>query len=314
MLCNGFSHHFHSLVYCLLFLSQRIAQRNRKKYSAPKRFTIDENENMGNGCSKNIRRLNKSTVVPEQIAHSSKTIPVIPSTSSKSHFNKTSYEENLPSTSIIEPQPVQNPSKSNTIAVSSKSPEKLKYFANSSKASFLVATIDTNSIIFDKSESKTDLRESKPPISRSISIDSSSDKSTQSESKKFSTNIHRLFKSNQNLTQTNGKSDSNRNLSKLYHRLSGSVQTLFKGNLNNMRKRNFSASDTNLSVNKINDRCALSQQQLIDNDYCPSVFYNRKARKSCSERNIDKNQFMRWKNQLWMKFSRRKSQPSVRKS
>lgn len=327
---------------------------------------------MGNGCSKNLRRLNKSGAAPNHSSNSSGGGGGIgsPSPSSspkivtanpvneihKSHVTQNKINANNKS-NCIEIGPGEynksfNSGNSSRLQIASshhETPSTSKIgktdnnivrntFDGSSSSNFdsdafnLSSCIDTKSIIFDKIEIKSTT--ARPPyISRSISVDSSSDKSDEKnpDGKRFATaaaHLQRLFKSNQNLTTAtissptksptlkNDSSGGGGSLSfpKLYHRLSGSVQSLFANNLQNNRKRNLSASDTNL--NRINRRCSgLSQQQLIDNDYCPSVFYNRKARKSYSEKNLDKTQtFSRWRNQLWLKFSRKKSNPSARKS
>lgn len=279
---------------------------------------------MGNGCSKNIRRLNKNTVAPNHIASTS--TPIIANYvdpikyhSTQNLPTKSIHTEVTPSTSTpFNQQRIQNSTPRLELSNHTGKTDALNTQRSSnfdSEAFNLASCIDTKSIIFDKSETK--LR--KPPsFVRSASVDSASNKSVQSgEVNKFTAHLHRLFRSNQNLATTtpnptNKNESNNISLPKLYHRFSGSVQSLFNGNLNNNRKRNLSASDTNL--NRIN-RCAMSQQQLIDNDYCPSVLYNRKARKSYSEKNLDNTQtFSRWKNQLWLKFSRKKSDPSARKS
>lgn len=279
---------------------------------------------MGNGCSKNIRRLNKNSVSPNDVATTSALTNAIYAQPTKLHrtqnvTNKIGHNECIASTSTANARLSIAPrlsfdgktdaTRSTNSINATNSPSKFD-----SEAFNLDSCIDTQSIIFDKSE----VNREKPSYSRSLSVDSSSNKSVQSvEVNKFTAHLHRLFKSNQNLA-TNTKSttktdnDTNTTFPKLYHRFSGSVQSLFGGNLINNRKRNLSASDTNL--NRIN-RNVLSQQHLIDNDYCPSVFYNRKARKSTSEKQLDKTQtFSRLKNQLWLKFSRKKSDPSARKS
>lgn len=271
---------------------------------------------MGNGCTKNIRRLNKNTIAPNSEA---KTSPItITNHEESTKFpatpnvgNKSNRNESIPT---VAANHHSNTSRLETFDHIGRSDARLLNSSSNfdSDAFNLSSCIDTKSIIFDKSDSTT----VRPSFTRSVSVDSSSDKSVQSAGTKgFSTHLHRLFKSNQNLTSTSNttsKTENNRSLPKIYHRLSGSVQSLFSGNLNNNRKRNLSASDTNL--NRIN-QSALSQQQLIDNDYCPSVLYNRKERKSYSEKNLDKTQtFSRWKNQLWLKFSRKKPNPAARKS
>lgn len=281
---------------------------------------------MGNGCSKNIRRLNKNTVAPNHVIEPSTPILTNHTEPIKCQVIQTSVTRK-PNRIEIGPVGNQAFTKNRLETTSRLEPSNSigKTDARNSCSSSsnvdpdifnLSSCIDTQSIIFDKSEPKP----IKPLFKRSISVDSSSDKSSDKsgEVKRFSISIHRLFRSNQNLTATTSNpvsktAENQKNFPKLYHRLSGSVQSLFTGNLNNNRKRHLSASDTNL--NRINPRCGLTQQQLIDNDYCPSVLYNRKARKSYSEKNLDKTQtFSRWKDQLWLKFSRKKSNPSARKS
>lgn len=318
---------------------------------------------MGNGCSKNLRRLNKSGVAPNDSDSGSPSSlsPKIVTANPVENVHKTHVIQNK--ANCIEIGPGEHPkssfngssgSSSNRLQIASShhelpstsrigktdSQNVRNTFAGRRSSNFdsdvfnLSSCIDTKSIIFDKTDSKSTIAHRPPYISRSISVDSSSDKSDEknSEGKRFATaaaHLQRLFKSNQNLTTSassptiastakndggGGGAGGSLSFPKLYHRFSGSVQSLFANNLQNNRKRNLSASDTNL--NRIHRRCSgLSQQQLIDNDYCPSVFYNRKARKSYSEKNLDKTQtFSRWKNQLWLKFSRKKSNPSARKS
>lgn len=317
---------------------------------------------MGNGCSKNLRR--RSGVVPNDSGNgsSSSLSPKTATANPVESVHKPPVIQNK--ANCIEIGPGEHPkssfsgsSSSNRLQIASShhelpSTSKIgktdhnsvrNAFASHGSSNFdsdvfnLSSCIDSKSIIFDKTDSKSTIAHRPPYISRSISVDSSSDKSDEktSEGKRFATaaaHLQRLFKSNQNLTTSassptiastaknddrsggGGGAGGSLSFPKLYHRFSGSVQSLFANNLQNNRKRNLSASDTNL--NRIHRRCSgLSQQQLIDNDYCPSVFYNRKARKSYSEKNLDKTQtFSRWKNQLWLKFSRKKSNPSARKS
>lgn len=112
--------------------------------------------------------------------------------------------------------------------------------------------------------------------------------------------------------------NENRNLSKLYRQISGSVQSLFQTNLNLSKKHQLSASDTSLNVCGVkpkNNRLLLSQQQLVDSNYCPSVLYSRKSRNATSELNLGKTQtFNRWKNHLWLRVTRRKSDTNIRPS
>lgn len=315
---------------------------------------------MGNGCSKNLRRLNKSGVAPNDSGSGSPSSSLSPKIVTanpaenvhKSHViqnkancieigpgehRKSSFSVNGSSNRLqIAPSHHELPSTSKIGKTDNNGVRNA--FVSRGSSNFdsdvfnLSSCIDTKSIIFDKTDSKSTSAHRPPYITRSISVDSSSDKSDEknSEGKRFAAaaaHLQRLFKSNQNLTTSTssptitsaaknegGGGGGSLSFPKLYHRFSGSVQSLFANNLQNNRKRNLSASDTNL--NRIHRRCSgLSQQQLIDNDYCPSVFYNRKARKSYSEKNLDKTQtFSRWKNQLWLKFSRKKSNPSARKS
>lgn len=365
-----FSNKLYEYVFIDLFGAKKQQRAARKRFppshKKPPRKSIEQTsaQIMGNGCSRNLRRLNKSGVAPSSngddddddnaspkpnpfdepdkihvIAnkisgnHRSNCIEIGPGESHKSNSGSgsrlqiasTSHHE-MPSNPIGK---TDHNNMQNTFCGSSSA-------SNFESDAFNSSCIDTKSIIFDRIESNaaaaTPARPA-PYIVRSMSVDSSSDKSEEktSDSKRFAaaaTHLQRLFKSNQNLTtlassaspsptttSSTGKNGAGSlSFPKLYHRFSGSVQSLFASNLQNNRKRNLSASDTNL--NRINGRCSgFSQQQLIDNDYCPSVFYNRKARKSYSEKNLDKAQtFSRWKNQLWLKFSRKKTNPSARKS
>lgn len=283
---------------------------------------------MGNGCSKNVRRLNKNTIARNQITNTSTPIiahyaePIKLHSTQKLSNKSIVHNEVTPSMSSKPPRRGQNLMKAR-LEISTTHTGKTDARNTHSSSTFdseafnLASCIDTKSIIFDKSET----RATKPSFMRSASVDSCSDKSVQSnELKKITVHLNRFFRSNPNLSTTTAaaaatpnattKNEGNISFPKLYHRFSGSVQSLFNSNLNKNRKQNLSSSDTN--VNRIN-RCAMTQQQLIDNDYCPSVLYNRKARKSYSEKNLDKTQtFSRWKNQLWLKFSRKRSDPSVR--
>lgn len=288
---------------------------------------------MGNGCTK---RLNKNTVAPK---HTPSTTPNhksfidnhrnhVTSTPKKRSTNPFEWDENdeqnTPSTSIAfrcKPAAKQSTLTTNTRKLSNRSiatENPSKYNENKSKTVKVNETIDTNSIIFDKCEPIVVRPKPPKPFIRSTSIDS--DNSLQTDGRRqFSKNINRFFRSSQNLASTsNDRPENSVSIKKIYNRFSGSVQTLFQGNMSAIRKRNFSASDTNLtnlSVNKkMNGNCRLSQQELIDNDYCPSVLYNRKVRRSSNEKPADSSQIARWKNQLWTKFSRKKMDPSSRKS
>lgn len=284
---------------------------------------------MGNGCTKNIQRLKQNSIAPNHKSNPQITSNVSHPNSTKPNLNRSStthdipkkrstnpFEEDtsdtdsfilsdpLPSTSCAPAEPSIH-SKSRTLAAPLSHEHR-------TKINRLASPIDTNSIIFDKTDklgAKIIKSPQTPRLSqfvRSCSFDSSSDKIHQNEKKPFSSNIHRMFRSNMNISSItlSAKNENSLKLTKLYHRLSGSVHSLFNGNLNNNRKRNLSASDTNLNVNKMNGRCAMSQQQLIDNDYCPSVLYNRKERKSCNEKKKAKNPF-------WPIVFRKKSDPTT---
>lgn len=152
------------------------------------------------------------------------------------------------------------------------------------------------------------------PFERSVSVDSATEATEELTSKHLSAS--RQFKSSQNLVSDKDKGKSELKLSKLYHRLSGSVSSLFQANSLNGRRRQLSASDTDLSARKPNGR-VLSQQQLIDQDYCPSVIYNRKQRHvhGNSDKNGEKSlTFNRLKNQLLLRFTRKKNDIGARKT
>lgn len=282
---------------------------------------------MGNGCTKNIQRLNKNSVAPNHKSNPPNTSNESHPNSTEPNLNRSSTTNNIPkkrSTNPFEEDTSDTdsfllsdplPSTSSALAepsIHSKSRTLASPLSheNRTKINRLTSPIDTNSIIFDKTDKlgpKIIKSPQTPRLSqfvRSSSFDSSSDKINQNEKKPFSSNIHRMFRSNMNISSItlNARNENSLKLTKLYHRLSGSVHSLFNGNLNNSRKRNLSASDTNL--NKMNGRCGMSQQQLIDNDYCPSVLYNRKERKSCNEKKKSKNPF-------WPIVFRKKSDPTT---
>lgn len=266
---------------------------------------------MGNGCTKNIRVLNKNSVTPNDAIKSSTPFtishvqPIKINVTQSATATKPNSIEDIPSTSSVN----GNSQMLQTFNHSTKTDE-----WNLNSSSHFNINPDVTSIIFDKIESTP----VNPSFIRSVSVDSQisrSVKSAEIKVNRFSTPLHRLFKSNQNLLATTTTTTTNvvkksENTPKFYHRFSTSMQSLFSGNLSNNRKRNLSASDTSL-----NKRYVMSQQQLIDNDYCPSVLFNRKARKSNNVKNMDKTQsFSRWTNQLLQKFSRKKNDPKARKS
>lgn len=173
-------------------------------------------------------------------------------------------------------------------------------------------SINRNSILFgDRDSPPLSIR---PTLMRSISTDETKSSTTKpSTSKRFSVNLNRLqlFKSSPNVSdevKSVREKANEKSLSKLYTRFSGSVQTIFQSkDTNGRRRRQLSASDTDLSACGSHAQ-VLSQQQLIDRDYCPSVIYNRKARR-CNEQNTDKSQtFVRWKNQILSRLSRKRTE------
>lgn len=152
-----------------------------------------------------------------------------------------------------------------------------------------------------------------PPFQRSSSVDSATEAKEETDrlnTKSFS--VSRMFKSSHNLVNekdVNCKQKGKSEISKLYHRWSGSVHSLFQS-------RPLSASDTNLSVRKKTNN-VLSQQQLIDQDYCPSVIYNRKQRQSqgTTEKTAEKTlTFNRIKNNLFQRFARKPNNINSRKT
>lgn len=288
---------------------------------------------MGHGCTKNIQRVNKTSVAPNHKTNSQFTSNTSHPKLTKPNLNRSSttnnipkkcntnpFEEDtsetdsfilsdpLPSTSCASDEP-QIYSKSRTLAA------RLSHI-NRTNENRSTSPIDINSIIFDKTDKfgpKTIQSTQTPRLSqfvRSCGFNSSNNKIIQNEKKPFSSSIHRMFRSNVNISSItlSAKNENSLKLTKLYNRWSRSVHSLFDGNLNNNRKRNLSTSDTNLNVNKMNGRCgAMSQQQLIDNNYCPSVLYNRKERKSSTEKKKTKNPF-------WLIVFRKKSNPITAKS
>lgn len=282
---------------------------------------------MGNGCTKNIQRLNKNSVAPNNKSNSQITSNVSHPNSTKPNLNRFSTTNNIPkkrstnpfeedtsdTDSFILSEPLPSTSYAPAdLSIHSKSRTLAAPLSheNRTKINRLTSPIDTNSIIFDKTDKFVPKTIKSPPTPRlsqfvrSSSFDSSSDKINQNEKKPFSSNIHRMFRSNMNISSItlSAKNENSLKLSKLYHRLSGSVHSLFNGNLNNNRKRNLSASDTNLNVKKMHSHRPMSQ--LIDNDYCPSVLYNRKERKSCNEKKKSKNTF-------WSIVFRKRSDPTA---
>lgn len=168
--------------------------------------------------------------------------------------------------------------------------------------------IDTNSILSDTNDTpRCSMTKVKPPLPsfvRSTSVDSATTEA--------------IIGNHESVDDMHVKSE-NLNFSKLYRQISGSVQSLLQANLSFSKKRQLSASDTNLNVcgksKNSNNRLLLSQQQLIDSNYCPSVLYSRKSRNATSELNLGKTQtFNRWKNHLWLRVTRRKSDSSIRTS
>lgn len=268
---------------------------------------------MGNGCTKNIR---KSSVAPDDAGKSSTKIvpsfiePIKINVAQSATTKPSIVAECVPSTSGDRRSP-QNKS----IFQTSNYFDKNNSRDTNGSSNLYIDNPEVTSIMFDKVEpSPPTLPQlnGQPHFGRSISIDGRCDKSAKNsdaKQRRFSTSLHKIFKSNQNLATVIQPVNKSESASKFYHRFSSSMQSLFNSNLNANRRRNLSASDTSL-----NKRSAMTQQQLIDNNYCPSVIFSRRARKSSNPKTSDKTQtFSRW-NQLFQMFSRKKTPKEARKS
>lgn len=259
---------------------------------------------MGNGCSSgNFRRRRHNAIAPRHPTKSHD-ISSIGDATSTSQFSLAQKPRRLSTTRIEFPRRIDATKPIVGVVqvrpAATPVPVTVTHKSNS--------LIDENSILSNVNDTPTcsELRVKPLPLpspryGRSASVDGgASDASTVRES----------------VDDVQVKSE-NRNFSKLYRQISGSVQSLFPSNLNFTKKRQLSASDTSLNVGikPKNNRLLLSQQQLVDSNYCPSVLYSRKSRKATSELNLGKiHTFNRWKNHLWLRVTRKKSDTNVRTS
>lgn len=272
--------------------------RPQTEYFASEVDTCSDDLNMGNGCSYgNFRRRRHNAIAPR---HPTKLHEIaIGDATTKSQFLLAPKPPRLSTTRGEFPKRIGSPKSIDELvhvrAAAAPVPVTLPDMHNRN------SLIDENSILSDTNDtprcSVTKVKPPLPPFVRSTSVDSATTESVD---------------------DIRGKGE-NRNLSKLYRQISGSVQSLFQTNLSFSKKRQLSASDTNLNVCgksiSPNNRLLLSQQQLVDSNYCPSVLYGRKSRNATSELNLGKTQtFNRWKNHLWLRVTRRKSDSSIRTS
>lgn len=287
---------------------------------------------MGNGCSfGNFRRRRHNAIAPR---HSTKLheIPIgdatAAATSTKSQFSFASKPRRLATTRSEFPKHITNSSDQSIVRLSSMraaaaaaadavnattttTPVPVAHTPNR------ISLINEHSILSDANDpaqltavepaAMVRRKASLPPIVyvRSASVDSA----TTDESNRHD-GIAAIDHDNNGISQVKNE---NGNLSKLYRHISGSVQSLFPTNAAFGKKRQLSASDTSLNVcgKPKNNRLLLSQQQLIDSNYCPSVLYSRKSRNATSDLNLGKGHTLhRWKNNLLLRFTRRKSDSS----
>lgn len=259
---------------------------------------------MGSGCSQSIQKMGKSAVVPQNdntkyiTVHENHVVPVAIKDLQLLKVNTnvtTNIHKNVSLTS--------NNNNNNIAFTSDNVPRQTVSMFNNLPST----SIHPNSIL------STPKFIRRPQLQRSSSVDSANESNEIEENvnKKFFS-VNRMFRSSQNLLndkdvdcKQKGKSE----LSKFCHRLSGSVHSLFQS-------RPLSASDTNLSIRKKNNQ-VMTQQQLIDQDYCPSVIYNRKQRHSMDtmdkigEKSLT---FNRIKNNLFSRFARKQSNINSRKT
>lgn len=274
--------------------------RPQTEYFASEADNCSDDLNMGNGCSAgNFRRRRHNAIAPHR--HPTKLHEIsIGDATTKSRFSLAPKPRRLSATRGEYPKCIGAPKSIDGFvqvrAAATPAPVPLTHNRNS--------LIDENSILSDANDtprcSVTNLKP-RPSFVRSASVDSAT---TDAIIRRESVDDVQV-------------KNENRNLSKLYRQISGSVQSLFQTNLNFNKKRQLSASDTNLNVcvQPKNNHLLLSQQQLIDSNYCPSVLYSRKSRKATSESNLGKiHTFHRWKNHLWLRMMRKKSDTSVRPS
>lgn len=299
---------------------------------------------MGVVCSQNFIRMKKHSVAPEQsIGVNRTTLSGKSSTvthgfastgannQSKQVFQNSTIACHTPdkSSSILVVKPSTPSSSSHQTAQSLSSHQTTSTSSQAASQSFSdqlfthksagSSSIDEHSILCRSNE----LNKSKI-FKRSLSVDSSG--SPISITKNKSNNIHKIFKSNQNLcvnTVATQTMKEQTNMTKLYQKFGGSVQSLLNPNShsNRNRKSNFSVSETNLSALKMetskDERNRLSTVTTNSNEYCPSVLFNRisNRRRSSSEKEADKNlMFMKWKNYFLKNVLRKRKDLNSRKT
>lgn len=260
-----------------------------------------EDLNMGNGCSYgNFRQRRHNAIAPR---HPTKLHDIaIGDATTKSQFSLATKPPRLSTTRGEFPKRIGCPKPIDGLVhvVHAAAPVPVKHPDTHNRNSL----IDENSILSDTNDTPRCSITKVKPFVRSTSVDSATTEA--------------IIGDHDAVDDMHVKNE-NRHLSKLYRQISGSVQSLFQTNLSFSKKRQLSASDTNLNVcgatKNRNNRLLLSQQQLVDSNYCPSVLYSRKSRNATSELNSGKTQtFNRWKNHLWLRVTRRKSDSSIRTS
>lgn len=299
---------------------------------------------MGVVCSQNIRRLKKHVIAPEDninVNRSAKsstithgfgaTAAAAPAVAQpKQVFQNSTIACHTPNKSpqilVVKPSTPSTPSSSSRQTISTSS-----YIATQSISDQLLkhssadsSSIDENSILCRSNE----LNNSKI-FKRSLSVDSSNSPKLLTKNK--SNQIHKLFKSNQNLLNDHNVSTvgtqttkEQKNLTKLYRKFGGSVQTLFNPNShsnNRNKKSKFSVSETNLSALKVessgDERKRISATTSNTTEYCPSVLFNRisNKRRSSSDKEPDKNlTFTKWKNYFINNVLRKRKDLNSRKT
>lgn len=361
--------YFHDtfLIFPLAFYLQEDWIRIDEEQNFHQLKQTDQQIDMGVVCSQNFLRVGKHSVAPTESIHTevstkssakpstithgfTTSTPVI---QSKQVLQSSSIPRHTPNNSlpilVVKPTTptlsAATASSTTSIALSpiyktpststfntggqSKSDNKHQWFKPLPPIS---SSIDENSILCRAN----DIRNSKL-FKRSLSVDSSD--SPKLEVKNKSNQIHKLFKSNQNLLSDSSASagvatadskhsrEHNNNFTKLYRRFGGSVQTLLSpSNGNASKKPNFSVSETNLSTLKIesskDERKRLSTTTVTGiphiNEYCPSVLFNRisnRRRSSGDKEPTDKNlTFAKWKNYFIPNMLRKRKDLNARKT
>lgn len=287
----------------IIIISQKHRTRPQTEIFPTQVDNCSDDLNMGNGCSYgNFRRRRNNAIAPSR--HTTKFPSIVigdtATSTTESQFMLAAKPRRLSTTRAEFSKQIANPKSIDGILY-------VRAAVTPTPAIFdtpnRISLIDENSILSDTNDAPSgSVAKARPSFVRSASVDSATTETPC---------IRR-----ESVDDIQLKND-NRHLSRLYQQISGSVQSLFQTNLNLSKKRQFSASDTNLNVcgKPKHNRLLLSQQQLVDSNYCPSVLYSRKSRNATSELNLGKIQtFSRWKNHLWLRVTRKKSESSIRPS